>query len=72
MNALATNQELLNRALQATGDPERFAQTLLSALVKSGMAGPEMQDFAPFVRADEKPKLRLVGTEAARAVGACA
>ena len=66
----ATNQELLNRALIATGDPEGYALTLLGALVKSGVAPEEMKEFAIFVREDSPakcrksaPTLRLVGVE---------
>jgi hypothetical protein len=54
--------ELLNRALQATADPESFARTLLSCLVEAGEAGEAMEAFAPFVRED--PELRLAGGEA--------
>ena len=54
-------------ALQATDDPERYARTLLSALVHSERGGEAMAAFAPFVR--EEPELRLVGAEAAPRMG---
>ena len=58
-----TYVELLNRALQATGNPERYAKTLLSAMVKAEVGGEAMAAFALYVRGE--PELHLVGAEAA-------
>ena len=52
-------QEMLNVALEETGDPQGYAKTLLSALVKADVATEALRPLRPLV-APYSPRLRLI------------
>jgi|WetSurMetagenome_2_1015567.scaffolds.fasta_scaffold346898_1 hypothetical protein len=54
--------ELLNEALIRTGDPDAYAKTLLSALIRSDVSPAALRPFRPlFASGVARPPLRLVG-----------
>lgn len=54
--------ELLNRAIQASGDPEGIARTLLATMVEAAdECGGGVWAFAPFVQDETEVELHLVG-----------